>query len=44
MAEMGLLDVTSVVSEIHPLESAGQVYQRLDEGKILGRAVIDMSL
>lgn len=44
MAAAGAIDYRNIVSRYFPLEQAGQGYQLLKEGKIQGRAVVDMSL
>ncbi|MDO5049085.1 MAG: zinc-binding dehydrogenase [Actinomycetaceae bacterium] len=44
MAAAGVIDYRGIVSEHYSLEDAGKGYQNLAEGKIRGRAVVDMSL
>lgn len=44
LAARGVLDYRGVVSERVPLSSAGATYQRLEQGQVSGRAVVDMSL
>lgn len=44
LAEMGLLDIASAVSQHHPLESTADTYKALDRGEIVGRAIVDMEL
>ncbi len=44
MASEGVIDYQGIVSEHYSLEDAGKGYQNLAEGKIRGRAVVDMSM
>lgn len=44
LASEGVIDYKGIVSEHYSLEDAGKGYQNLAEGKIRGRAVVDMSL
>ncbi|WP_067782983.1 zinc-binding dehydrogenase [Actinomyces vulturis] len=44
LAEQGVLNYRDVVSREFSLEQAGDGYQKLREGKIQGRAVVNMSL
>lgn len=44
MASEGVIDYRGIVSQHYSLEEAGKGYQNLAEGKIRGRAVVDMSL
>lgn len=42
LADMGVFDIKSSVTEKHTLEEADQVFAALDKGEILGRAIIEM--
>ncbi|MDT3766722.1 zinc-binding dehydrogenase [Gleimia hominis] len=44
LAAQGDIDYKSIVTTHYSLEQANEGYQKLREGKILGRAVVDMSL
>eukprot|EP00850_Spirogloea_muscicola_P018730 SM000175S03277 [mRNA] locus=s175:53706:56333:+ [translate_table: standard] len=41
LVESGLLDVAAAVSQARRLEEAAETYQALDQGQILGRAIVD---
>ena len=42
LAENGIFDLENAVSRKCKLEEAGSVYEDLDKGKILGRAVVEI--
>ena len=44
MADLGMIDYRKIVTKRIPLEEAGATYKLLSQGKVQGRAVVDMSL
>lgn len=44
MADLGMIDYQKIVTKRIPLEEAGATYKLLSQGKVQGRAVVDMSL
>ncbi|OWM89897.1 hypothetical protein CDL15_Pgr012534 [Punica granatum] len=43
LAESGIFDLNSAVSRKYKIEEAGKAFQDLDQGKIIGRAVVEIA-